>query len=176
MIIDMNRRGFTIVELLIVIVIMGALLILGVANLRGSQISARDAERKTDIENIAMHLETYYDSGSDYTTSTGQYPSTLVTLVSSGTAYVKTALRDIDAASITAPDITDSTTTFIAATNNTQVTTGVLPQPTIDQYVYQPIKSDGTLCTLLTDECRKFNLYYRLESDSIVYMATGKHQ
>ena len=175
MIIDMNRRGFTIVELMIVIVIMGALLILGVANLRGSQISARDSERKTDIENIAMHLETYYESGSDYTASTGQYPSTLVTLVSSGTAYVRTALRDIDPVSITAPEVDDSTTTFIAATDST-VLTSASAHPTIGEYDYQPIKSDGTLCTLLTDECRKFNLYYRLESDNIVYMVTSKHQ
>ena len=158
MIIDMNRRGFTVVELVIVIFIMGALLILGVANLRGSQISARDSERKTDIETIALHLENYYTSA-----STGQYPST--SLVSNITT-IKTALPDIDTASITAPGLTDWSQTFIASTNvgstNIQTTTGVLPQPTTNQYVYQPIKNDGTVCAG-SDVCLKFNLYYRLE-------------
>ena len=59
MIKDMKRRGFTIVELIIVITIMGTLLILGVVNLRGSQANSRDAERRTDIETIATHMETF---------------------------------------------------------------------------------------------------------------------
>ena len=407
MIIDMNRRGFTIVELLIVITIMGILLVLGVANLRSSQISARDSERKTDIDSIALHLDTYYTSGSDYSTTFGKYPSTTLTSLSPalstgmvgyckldetsgttaydslglhngtitgstvnqagklntsylfngtsnyvylpiglaintatsgytistwiyaqskasagswsglvmdwvsggknnavfglsisngttptnigawtggnqgtsvsvgtlttgwhhvvgvwtagttfvpvrmyfdgnyvgnsvtdrsaswsgtvdfglGTTYtgydtffkgsmdevgiwnrtltdqevssmynagngsqypfivnnetgasIRQTLRDIDDKSITAPGITDPSQTFISATNNMQTTAGVLPQPTINQYVYQPLQSDGSLCTSELQECRKFNLYYRLEADNTVYMLTGKNQ
>ena len=81
----------------------------------------------------------------------------------------------VDTDSITAPGITDPSQTFISATNNVQTTTGVNPQPTIDQYVYQPLQSDGTLCTLESQECRRFNLYYRLEADNTVYMVTGKN-
>ena len=174
MIIDMKRHGFTIVELLIVITIMGVLLVLNVANLSSSQISARDSERKTDIETIALFLDTYFTSGSLAGATVGQYPSTVW---SSGTAvYMQQAIGDINIKSITAPGITDPTLTLKSATNNTQTTAGVTPQPTKDQYVYQPIKSDGTLCTLESQECRKFNLYYRLEANNIVYMVTGKNQ
>jgi len=170
MIMYMNRRGFTIVELVIVVTIMGILLVLGVVNLQGSQANGRDAERKADIESTAMHLETFYTSGSDSATTIGRYPSTLLT--SNPISY----LRDIDVKSITAPGITNPTTTFIPATNNTQTTAGVTPQPTFDQYVYQPLQSDGTRCTSDSQECRKFNLYYRLETDNTVYMVTGKNQ
>lgn len=172
----MNRRGFTIVELLIVIAVMGILLTLGVVNLRGSQTNARDSERKTDIDNIALHLNTYYQSGNDSQPTPNKYPSTL--LASSGAAYMQQVLRDIDVKSLTAPGVTDPTLTFIPATNNIQTTTGVTPQPTISQYVYQPIQSDASasLCTSDAQDCRKFNLYYRLEADNTVYMVTSKNQ
>ena len=177
----MNRRGFTIVELLIVITIMGALLILGVANLRGSQANARDAERKSDVESITLHLDAYYLTGSDTSSSVGRYPSTV--LASSGASYMQQTLRDIDISSLTAPSVSDPTLTFIPATNNTQTIAGVTPQPSIAQYVYQPIQNSGALCTAETQECRKFNIYYKLEvattdcpGPSNICMATGKNQ
>ncbi|MEI7539597.1 MAG: type II secretion system protein [Candidatus Saccharibacteria bacterium] len=154
-------------ELLIVIVIMGILLTLGAVNLRGSQIGARDAERKADIESIATHLETYYASGTDSSAATGDYPPTTITATFSS---IKQFLRDINTQSLIAPGITDPTQTFISA-NNTNT-----PSPNINQYVYQPIQGDGTLCTQDSQECRKFNLYYTTEADNIVHTVTSKNQ
>lgn len=171
----MKRRGFTIIELIIVITVMGILLVLGVVNLRGSQANGYDSERKTDIETIGAHLETYYQSGTDglgttLTKAIGSYPST--DLISHET----TLLRDLDTKSITAPDTTSTpANTFMAAANSVQTTTGISPQPTKNQYIYQPIDSSGGLCQT-TEECRKFNLYYRLETDDTVYMVTSKNQ
>lgn len=170
----MNRRGFTIVEVLIVIFIMGVLLVLGVVNLRTSEINSRDAERKTDIETISIYLNTFYTTGNGTSTNIGRYPSTLLT--SSGLAFMTQTLRDIDNGSLKAPGVTDATLTFISATNNTQTAAGILPQPTISQYVYQPLQSDGSLCISELQECRKFNLYYKSEIDSVVHMITGKNQ
>jgi len=96
-------------------------------------------------------------------THTVTYPSTALTAT---TASMIQYLRDIDTKSITAPGITDPTLTFISATCTgvcVQTTAGVLPQPTKDQYIYQPIHSDGSLCNDAA-ECRKFNLYYKLEN------------
>lgn len=164
----MNRRGFTIVELIIVIAIMGILLVLAVVNLRGTQVNARDNERKTDIENIGQHLEIFYKSGTNGSTVVGRYPSTAII------GQETTMLRDIDSKSLTAPDASGSS--LVAATNNVQTPTGVLPQPTISQYVYQPYQSDGSLCTSEAQECRRFNMYYRLEGDNTVYQVASINQ
>lgn len=178
-----TKRGFTIVELAVVITVMGILLVLGVVILDDSQINSRDSERKTDIETIATNLEVFYTSGTDGSTTIGRYPSTAII----GTETI--LLRDINKKSLIAPGVDDGddninehiTSTFIPATNNLQTTADILPKPTIAQYVYQPLQliSDGTwvLCTdSATQECRKFNLYYRLEADDIVYMVTSKNQ
>lgn len=162
----MYRRGFTIVELIIVITIMGILLVLGVVNLRGTQVDARDNERKTDVQTIAVHLENFYLTGA----TIGQYPSTNLT-----GAAVQPSLPDANMSSFIAPGAANLAASFIPATNSLTTTTTVTPLPTTSQYVYQPLKSDGTLCTG-AQECRKFYLYYRLEGDNTVYQEMSKKQ
>ncbi len=167
----MYRRGFTVVELIIVITIMGILLVLGVVNLRGTQANARDSERKTDIDTIALHLENFYTSGNDTSTTFGEYPST--TIIGNELA----TLRDIDPKSLVAPGgLSPSSLVAEVSATPLQTTAGVNPQPTTGQYVYQPVQANGTLCTTAIQECRKFNLFYRLETDNLVYMVTSKNQ
>jgi prepilin-type N-terminal cleavage/methylation domain-containing protein len=55
-----RQSGFTIVELLIVIVIIGILATLVIVTFSGVQQKARDSERKTDINAIAGQLEAAY--------------------------------------------------------------------------------------------------------------------
>lgn len=169
----MTRRGFTIVELIITITIMGILLTLAVVNVGTTQAKARDDARKSDIESIASNLESFYISGTDNSTDFARYPS--LGLIGN-TTIIKTSLRDADINSFLPPGTTDVTQTFLAATNADQTTTGVTPNPTKDQYVYQPIKSDGTLCMSGDIDCRKYNLFYRLETDNTVYRYTSKNQ
>lgn len=164
----MNRRGFTIVELTIVIAIMGILLVLAVVNLRGTQANARDDERKSDVEAIALNLEAFYTSGNDTSTTVGRYPSTGIIGIE------QTTLRDIDLKSLATPGNTASS--LVATTNDTQTTAGVLPQPTINTYVYQPMQSNGVRCTSGAQECRKFNLYYKMETTGAVMMVASKNQ
>jgi len=176
MLISMKRNGFTIVELIVVISIMGILLILGVVNLTGSQVSARDSERKTDIENIAVHLESYYISNSNPDSESGSYPTT--TMMNSLDAQ-QLILPDIDIKSLVAPGAPSSSiTSLVTATNNIQTIAGVLPQPqsssSQNQYVYQPLMQNDTLCT--NYGCQKFNLYYKTEADGVIHIITSKNQ
>ncbi|MBC7943134.1 prepilin-type N-terminal cleavage/methylation domain-containing protein [Candidatus Saccharibacteria bacterium] len=164
----MNRRGFTIIELVIVITILGILLILAVVNLSGTQVNARDSERKSDIEAIALNIETFYTSGTDGSATTGRYPSLAII------GQEQTLLRDIDPKSLAAPGATSSS--LIPALNNLQTTIDIDPQPSVSEYVYQPLQSDGSLCTTEAQECRKFNLYYGLEGDETVYLVSSKNQ
>ena len=132
---------------------------------------------------------TYTDSNNQNPRSTTAYAGgyTIHTFTGNGTfavtaftSYATTGmLRDLDTASITAPGVSSWTQTFIAATNtaqSTDINTGITPRPSINQYVYQPLQTDGSLCTYESQECRKFNLYYHLESDDTVYMVTSKNQ
>jgi prepilin-type N-terminal cleavage/methylation domain-containing protein len=170
----MTGRGFTVVELIITITIMGILLLLTVVNVNASQVAARDTERVSDIEAFALNLESFYRIGRDNSTTFGRYPSTGLTTPDASSIQLN--LRDIDLDSVKAPGIDDPLDTLLMATNNVQTTAGVLPQPTISQYIYQPLQPDGSLCTSGSQDCRKYNLYYRLEKDNTVYMLTSKNQ
>ena len=170
----MKMRGFTVVELVITITVMGILLALAVVNITSTQVNARDTERKVDVEATGNYLETFYKNGSTSSPTPGRYPSTQ--LVASGETSVKSFLPDIDIINVTAPGAASAAASFIAATNSTQTAAGVAPQPTTEQYVYQPIQSDGSLCTTELQECRKFNIYFRLEGDNAVQKVMSKNQ
>lgn len=59
--------GFTIVELLIVIVVIAILAAITIVAYNGIQAQARDSQRKSDVASIAKALELYYIKN-------GQYP------------------------------------------------------------------------------------------------------
>jgi len=56
----MNKRGFTLVELLVVMAIIAILAIAGFSSYEGTKKSARDGRRKTDLENIRGAFELYF--------------------------------------------------------------------------------------------------------------------
>jgi len=173
----MARTGFTIVEITITVTIMGILLVLAFVNLSSSQARARDAERKSDVETIGRHLESYYTSGTDEATATGVYPATAIT---SDLSSMKAALRDINPKTLTAPSADDPVETFKAATNAVETAVGVTPQPTTKEYIYQPLglSAPGGTWVLCTGsiECRRFNIFYRLETDDTVYKLSSRNQ
>jgi general secretion pathway protein G len=65
----MKQKGFTIVELLIVIVVIGILAAITIVAYNGVQQRARDAQRQSDVVAITKALEMYY-------LDHGQYPGT----------------------------------------------------------------------------------------------------
>ncbi len=58
--------GFTLLELLIVIVIIGILAVLIVPNLTAGPKRARDSQRKSDMRNVKTALETYFNDNNVY--------------------------------------------------------------------------------------------------------------
>lgn len=63
-----SSSGFTLTEILVVIVIISILALIGVANFSDTSASARDAERQTDLKNLQNALETYKNR-------VGRYPA-----------------------------------------------------------------------------------------------------
>lgn len=60
------QKGFTIIELLIVIAIIAILALLVLNNFQGAQAKARDQQRTTDINNIHSKLEELYNEKNYY--------------------------------------------------------------------------------------------------------------
>ena len=63
-----KQSGFTIVELLIVIVVIGILAAIIITTFTGVQKKARDADRKSDINAIYSQVEVYFAQNSKYPT------------------------------------------------------------------------------------------------------------
>jgi len=54
------RKGFTLIELMVVIAIIAILSTVGFVSFTNAQIAGRDARRKQDLRSIAQALELYY--------------------------------------------------------------------------------------------------------------------
>ena len=78
----MNRlsRGFTLIELLVVIAIIGILSSVVLASLNSARMKGRDARRISDVKQLQLALELYYDANQSYPVGTGAASTTLTAL------------------------------------------------------------------------------------------------
>ncbi len=142
-----NKKGFTIVELLIVIVVIGILATLVIVTFTGIQQKARNTQRKTDINAINSHVEAFY-------AETGSYP-TLAQLQDS--TFRDTNMKGLKVDALTDPKGGDTT---IAATSSSS------------QYGYASTAEDDSACAVVdtasgatdpTTNCAKFTLTATME-------------
>ncbi|MBD3279562.1 MAG: prepilin-type N-terminal cleavage/methylation domain-containing protein [Candidatus Pacebacteria bacterium] len=61
-----KQWGFTMIEILVVITIIGILVTLGLGSFMSSQAKARDGQRKSDLKQITTALEAYYNDHGGY--------------------------------------------------------------------------------------------------------------
>lgn len=78
----LRNRAFTLIELLIVITIIGILAVALIPRLTGGPARARDAQRMSDLQQIATALEFYADDVGGYPASSACFSSTGVNLSS----------------------------------------------------------------------------------------------
>jgi len=60
------NKGFTMIELIVVIAILGLLSTVGLVSFRTAQIKGRDAQRKNDLSQIQKALELYSNDHQSY--------------------------------------------------------------------------------------------------------------
>lgn len=168
-----DAGGFTIVELIITIVVMGILGSIVVVAPTWFLVSARDAERQDDVMSIARRLEQAYTAQE---VGSPAYPTTtkLATdITGSGGVSSGTLLR-LKNDAFRAPG--KSTSSVISAISPISTTAPAgAGTPTKDQYVYQPLDSSGNLCTGST-VCVRFNFYYRQEKNNAFQVIKSLHQ
>lgn len=135
----LSNTGFTIVELLIVIVVIGILAALVIVTFQGVQSKGRDTERQTDIKALYGHVEAYYASN-------GRYPS----LANLNDASWRSAnLKGLDNAAFKDPQ----------GANDQLATT-----PGVKKYSYEVTAADGSACDNSTTECALYTLTATLEN------------
>ena len=169
-----HAYGFTLIEVLITITVMVVLLILAVVSLGGTEARARDEERVTDMTILSQQLDNFYTTGSDTSTTVGRYPGTQDIDTE---AELLALLRNIDPKILRAPTVqTSDVMSLVVATSNSK-TTPIATTITTSTYIYQPLTSSGTLCTAMTTgECRRFNLYYKLENNAALQILASEYQ
>lgn len=79
-----RNRGFTLIELLVVVAIIGILSSVVLASLNSARQKGRDARRVSDLKQLQLALELYYDANAAYPTFNTDYATSLAGLVSAG--------------------------------------------------------------------------------------------
>ena len=88
-------NGFTIIELLVVVAIVGVLATIGIVTFSSVQSGVRNTQRSTKITIISEALEKYYEKN-------GEYPSCAV-LTTTASTVTTTVLRGLDPNVLTSP-------------------------------------------------------------------------
>lgn len=129
-----NKKGFTIVELLIVIVVIGILALLVVTTYGGIQSKARDTKRTSDIGTIQTQLEAFFSQS-------GYYPSNADM---NGAAWLSTNMKSLDTGALADPSNTASKAVALVAASKT--------------YAYAPLNAGGTSCEANDTTCASYTL------------------
>lgn len=191
-----SHRGFTLIELLITITIMVILMTLAVFSVRSIQVSARDNERKTDVEIIARGLEQRYKLGNPRLVgdTKGRYPGANEIIHAQGWDFcsLPAFYNPCVVSGGYMTELLPGTTKDSFNTNGVSTSGFVVPwqdharsNPNhasniadlqAGKYLYLPFTRDPNTICHNADECVKFELYYRTEADGVIHVVKSNNR
>jgi type IV pilus assembly protein PilA len=129
-----RNQGFTIVELLIVIVVIGILALLVITTYSGIQAKARNSKRSSDVKSLQTHIEAFFSQN-------GYYPSR--TDMNTG-SWLTTNMKSLDTNALADPSA-PGVKTLVAS-------------PQAKAYAYDVQNSAGSSCEADDTTCAKYTL------------------
>jgi prepilin-type N-terminal cleavage/methylation domain-containing protein len=129
-----RNEGFTIVELLIVIVVIGILALLVITTYSGIQAKARNSKRTSDVKSLQTHVEAYFSQN-------GYYPSRADL---NNATWLSANMKSLDQNALADPS-NPNTKTLVAT-------------PAAKSYAYAVTDSSGNSCESDDTTCAKYTL------------------
>lgn len=163
-----NKHGFSLVEVIIVISIIGILAAIITVTFDNVRKATRTSERETDIEMLANALEKYYDENGDYPA-----PTSLVNNngTISGGYITHEVLKDIPAEALVAPLAPADTTNSIKL-----ITDYSYSSMTVDSYGYSvAFSANPDYCTNDSMSCSNYVLFYKDEVNKVLKAKCSQH-
>lgn len=147
-----SQSGFTIVELLIVIVVIGILAALVVTTYSGIQAKGRDSQRQADLQALQTQIEAYYANNNYYPASADINSATWRT----------TNMKSLDIEAMTDPSS--------SAANKGKLDTNAASATNKNVYGYVTTDSTngGAACATGATTCDGYTLTAYLESSKAV--------
>jgi prepilin-type N-terminal cleavage/methylation domain-containing protein len=130
--------GFTVIELLIVIVVIGILAAIVISTYSGIQVKQRNSKRQTDIQAVQTQLEAFYSQN-------GYYPSFKDI---NNTVWRTKNMEDLSAGDMIDP----------SAVNQNSADAHLAAAPAAKVYSYQVTDSNGVSCESKDTNCAKYSL------------------
>lgn len=147
-----SKRGFSIVEVSVVLVIIAILATVGTISYLLIQRDARDSQRQTKATLIAEGLEKFYDKNGEYPS-----PAALTGNISANTGQAVASKLKVDQETLVMPKATGGTTNSIAA---------ALGDADVLAYIAKSDINNTSCQTNAASGCDEFELSYKKERDN----------
>lgn len=157
-----HRSGFTVVEVIVVVVAIAILAGIGTVTYTGLQRQARDDERLADVDVMSLYLETHNEQN-------GSYPGITQFYTGGGSGDSFPQKNNVPVSALTDPSDLSATPphySYLSPSEVAALTSSPSTWPAAGTYTYLSYQSTGNdLCTDdATQVCKRYVLYYKDEA------------